>query len=1015
MNTMRHRPPLLRRCLAAVTVVLLLCSPALAQSGARGVITGRVSNATSGTFLQNARITLPGANVEVFTDESGSYRIDNVAAGEVALEAFFTGLDRKRARVTVAAGQTVVQDFDLTRDAAAKDVVELGSFVVAGSREFNAQSIAMNEQRFAADMRNVVSADEYGDIGEGNMGEFLKHVPGVDVEYAGGVVARTASVRGFPPESTIVTTDGGDVANVGYSALSRAANLDLLTMNNVARVEIFKSPTPDKPANMLGGAINVVTKTAFEQRAPKLSYRAFTTLNSKHAGDSVRPGPGAEGEMSPLQPGFDLTYVAPLTRTFGITAAATYFARHNESDLYTGTWNLNTPTPYLTGSVRNTSPQLRSGGSIGGGFDWKIAERSVLGGAFNYTEKYAAADGRVLTTALGTGATGDATVSRSQGARATATMTNSGADRYDRSTHGSLKFRHTGRIWRINSNAFYSYSTSKGRAVDKGKFSGLNANITNLDMRLEGVGSGQSPFNTTIVARNAAGAPVDVYDSRNYTLNNVTSTQRDATGIKSGLNVDLERSLDLGVPVQLMSGYALRRSDYDQRSPNRTWTFLGPDGVAASADNRVGLYDIQNRSYSKIDQHFGTPKTQWIDPYKLWNLYTANPGWFREETVTNYTTAVTQRRELRETIHAGYIRADVRLFDNRLLAVGGVRYEQTLTEGSGPRNDIRATFQQDANGNLIRGANGRPIPVTTDPFQTAQLRYTMLGARAEGEYDGFYPSLNLRYTISDTLTARASYARSIGRPGLGSILPGTTITDPDVANPTITVNNPELKPWSADSYEVSLEWYVGRNGFLSASAYRKSISNFFASNRQDATEELLADYFLPIDYLGYDIVTQRNIASSVRIDGLELGFRQALTFLPDWARGLQLNGSLTLKKMKGPSAATLQSFGGNTANWGVSFNRSRFSLRFNWSWRGEYRTGGFDANGNADHRAETTLLDMNAEVRLTKRFAAYFSARNLFNEPFELDRHGPTTPDYARIRSFQNTGVFMTFGVKGEF
>jgi len=221
-----------------------------------------------------------------------------------------------------------------------------------------------------------------------------------------------------------------------------------------------------------------------------------------------------------------------------------------------------------------------------------------------------------------------------------------------------------------------------------------------------------------------------------------------------------------------------------------------------------------------------------------------------------------------------------------------VRYEQTLTEGSGPKNDIRATLRQDANGNLIRDANGRPIPVSTDPYQTALLRYTMLGARAEGDYDGYYPSLNLRYTLTDTLTARAAYARSIGRPGLGSILPGTTITDPDVANPTITVNNPELKPWTADSYEVSLEWYVGRNGFLTASAYRKSISDFFASSRQDATEALLADYFLPIDYLNYDIVTQTNIPSSVRIDGLELGFRQALTFLPDWARGLQLNGSL---------------------------------------------------------------------------------------------------------------------------
>ncbi len=446
-----------------------------------------------------------------------------------------------------------------------------------------------------------------------------------------------------------------------------------------------------------------------------------------------------------------------------------------------------------------------------------------------------------------------------------------------------------------------------------------------------------------------------------------------------------------------------------------TLTFLGADGIAANADNRVGLYDIQNQSYSKIEQHFGTPKTQWIDPYKLWNLYTANPGYFRDDPTADYIAEVNQRRELIETIHAGYIRGDVRLFKNRLLAVGGVRFEQTLTEGSGPKNDIRATFRQDAAGNLIRDANGRPIPVSTDPAQVARLRYTALGAQAEGDYDGYYPSLNLRYTITDTLTARASYARSIGRPGLGSILPGTTITDPDIAQPTITVNNPELKPWTADSYEVGVEWYVGRNGLFSASAYRKSISDFFASTREDATEALLASYFLPIDYLNYDIVTQTNIPSSVRIDGLELSFRQGLTFLPHWARGVQVNGSVTLTKMKGPSAATLQSFGGNTANWGISLNRPRYSVRFNWGWRGEFRTGAYDAAGTADYRAESMLLDMNAEARLTKRVGVYFSARNLLNEPFELDRHGPGTPGYARIRSYQNTGVFMTFGIKGEF
>lgn len=1000
------------------TVILLLTLIPMALSGqtpAGGVIIGRVVNVTSGLYLQNARITVQGTALEVFTGQDGTYRLGNVPPGEWSVAAFHTGLERKVVTLRVTAGQTSQQDFELGPGTGRDSVVELGSFVVAASREYNARSIAANEQRFAGDMRNVVSADEYGDIGEGNMGEFLKHVPGVDVEYAGGVVARTAAVRGFPPESTILTVDGGDVANVGYSALSRAANLDLLTMNNVARVEIFKSPTPDKPAHMLGGAINVVTRTAFEYKVPKLSYRAFGTLNRKHAGQGTRPGPGNEGEMNPLQPGFDVNYVAPITRDLGITAAATYFARHNESDLYTATWSLTSTVPFLTGSVRNTSPQIRSGGSVGGGLDWRAGPRTVLSGTFGYTEKYAAADGRVLTNALGTGATGDATYSQSQGARGSVTMTNSGADRYDRSTHGAVKFRHSGRDWQFNGQAFYSFSTSKGRAADKGKFSALSATIGSLDLRLEGVGRGQSPYNTLIVARNAAGAPVDVYDSRNYTLTSVTSTQRDATGTKTGVNVDAERALAHGFPLVLKAGYALRRSDYDQSSPNRTWTFVGPDGVAANADNRVGLYDLQNRSYSRIRQLFGTPDTSWIDPYKLWSFYQANPGYFRDDPAGDIQTAATQRRKFTEVIHAGYLRADARLLQNRLLAVAGVRYELTENDGAGLLNDLRATLRQDASGNLIRDVNGRTIPVSTDPVVLARLRYKPLAGLAQGRYDGFYPSLNLRYNLTEDWVARASYARSIGRPALGSILPGTTITDPDVASPTITVANPGLRPWSADSFEVSLETYYGRGGVASLSAYRKQISNFFTSVRTDATEELLRQYSLPLDYLNYDVVTQTNMDRGVRVDGLEASLRQPLSFLPHWARGIAVNAAVTLKKLDGPSAASLQDFGGSTANWGVSLTRPRYSVRLNWGHRAEFRTGAIDANGLADYRVKETLLDLNTEVRFTQRLGVYFSARNLLDAPNQIGRYRADSPRYARIRSFQHTGVFMTMGVKGEF
>jgi len=47
-------------------------------------------------------------------------------------------------------------------------------------------AIAINEQRFAANIINVVSADEFGFVAEGNVGDFLKLLPGVTIDYGGG-------------------------------------------------------------------------------------------------------------------------------------------------------------------------------------------------------------------------------------------------------------------------------------------------------------------------------------------------------------------------------------------------------------------------------------------------------------------------------------------------------------------------------------------------------------------------------------------------------------------------------------------------------------------------------------------------------------------------------------------------------------------------------------------------------------------------------------------------------------
>src|SRR4051794_18073772 len=100
-----------RRWLAAMLSTCVFSVILAAQTTARGVITGRVSNSTTGTYLNHAKITLPTTGAETFTGDDGRYRLENVPVGEAVIEAFFTGLERKTVRVVVTADTPAAQDF----------------------------------------------------------------------------------------------------------------------------------------------------------------------------------------------------------------------------------------------------------------------------------------------------------------------------------------------------------------------------------------------------------------------------------------------------------------------------------------------------------------------------------------------------------------------------------------------------------------------------------------------------------------------------------------------------------------------------------------------------------------------------------------------------------------------------------------------------------------------------------------------------------------------------------------
>ena len=178
----------LRRCLTALFLCLLPALLPAATPPATGALEGRVAHGVTGAYLVGVRVTVEGTTLETATDADGIYRLGGVAAGTARVRAFYTGLPPQTVTAQVPAGGTATADFRLAPAGAgdAGGPIQLDQFVVASEREMSGAALSINEQRFAPNIKNVVAVDEFGDVAEGNVAEFLKFLPGVNIDYAGG-------------------------------------------------------------------------------------------------------------------------------------------------------------------------------------------------------------------------------------------------------------------------------------------------------------------------------------------------------------------------------------------------------------------------------------------------------------------------------------------------------------------------------------------------------------------------------------------------------------------------------------------------------------------------------------------------------------------------------------------------------------------------------------------------------------------------------------------------------------
>lgn len=864
--------------LIGALISLSITSVARAATGGSSTIRGTVSNAATANNLNHASVQVKGLAHEVLTARDGSFEITGLAPGTYQLTVSYTGLDLERRTVNVGLGETARQDFALT-----SGIYKMDQFVVASELEGNAAEL--HKQKKADVFTQSVSTDMLGVSPEGNIGEFLKYIPGLLVDYGTVSDAKSVTMRGQEAEATVFTFDGmvpaasgsAPRANSASDASSRAMDFRDMTIDNVESIEVFKAP-PAWMAPATGGVINAVTKNAFAQKG-----RRLTTVFSLYGNSdmlSLQPieGPGQRSTYR-IKPGGRINYSeAFFNNTLGVSMS--YGESHiiNPRHVYQMTY-----APVVAGTAANPvtdaspqrfaqftvmdGPEVRHRNNLGLDADYKLGAHTVMKLSIKYNHTFN--QGRFQhfriqnlagSSIVEPGATDtDITFRNAQAAP---------FSDYNDTTNQS--YGYTGRVehrfgnWRVEYSG--SYSKSDVHTWDMPDYvQGLTFNLAanrGVGLRVQTAPNSPAPLAITQFA-----GP-DFYDLSNYTQAGWTPpavANRHQSDRVWNFKGDIRRDFpQLRFPVELRAGASFYELHRRKMANHIALTFMGPDGLPNTGDEVINASRFEKTTHG--DRYlYLSRKPPILDNYKVAEYWKEYPLAFQDIQGANTMRGLASMQSMTQGITAAYTAATVRVTP-KLSIVGGLRGEDT-------DNKVRGPVRRD------RLAAG--LPANSQEFFRAAYSQTQ---RAKSSHRDYFPNWQATYRLNPDLVFRGAITRSMSRPGVQSILPNTTVND-TATIPFVSVNNAALEPTYSNNIDLGMELYTRPSGSLSIGWFSKKITNYIINDI--TTIEAGDDNGFDGQYVGYELRTQEN-GGEGRFAGVEIAGRQQLQgylkFLPEVAR-----------------------------------------------------------------------------------------------------------------------------------
>lgn len=889
----------------------LVCMTAGAQKvEGNGVLRGRISDETKQT-LPGATIYIDELKSGVVSDVNGFYIFSKIPAGNYHLTVSYVGYETAKAEVSIQAGRTVEKNIVLKNENQQLEEVEV-------SGTFQGYQRAMNYQKSSQNLRNVVSADQVGRFPDANVGDAMKRIPGINVQYDQGE-ARFGQIRGTSPDFSSVTVNGnrlpsaeGDIRNV---------QLDLIPADMIQTIVVNKVVTADMDADAIGGSVNLVTKSAPSKRML-----------------SASAGTGWNFISDRMQANAALTYGDNfLNNKLGLILSVSYQNSPIGSDNTEFVWKEKGENIWVSESqVRQYFVQReRQSYSASLGYRFNLNHRIDFKGIYNRRNDW---ENRYRQSIKDIDENGKAKKVVFQTKGGTPDNKNARLE-LQQTMDYALSGEHLFRTTLLNWNVSYAQA---GEKRPNERYIGYVKEKVNFTPDLSDM---RKPY---MIPKNPADMILGA--AAGYELDELTEQQEN---IKE---TDFKGSVNLNVPLRI--GYETGNLKFGAKvvakSKKRDLEFYEYSPLDESGFDQETFKNLKNQTRS--DFYAGDYKAgSFVSKKYLGHLDLNNSSLFEKEEVLDELGGIFRAKE---TVTSGFIRYDQDI-TRRLNATLGVRLENTHLKYRGKKLEIPAKGEGDPalmDTPEITDSYLNVLPSVLFKYDVTKsflLRLAYTNTIARPKYYDLVPHVSI---------SRKDDEVSLGNPELKATLSHNIDLSAEYFFPTFGMVSAGVYYKRINDFIVDQRWI---DADYEGVEYGKVIKPVNAGKA---------------DLVGVELAWQRDfgfITPALRYFGLYANYTYTHSRIKDFKLERKDSEGNELKNEKLPLAGSPE----HIANVSLYFERKGLNVRLSYNFASDF-IDEFGATPFDDrYYDKVNYLDLNASYTFAKHYTVFAEANNLLNQP----------------------------------